>query len=559
MSHQALQSDMSLMNMLWQEKTIDVSRSIAISSQYDIPHIISSAITHCTDIEKYLSPKLHAHFIDPLSISNMRDVRDKILSYLDKKIILFGDYDVDGSASVAMLYTFLHQSKAKNCTFYIPNRFTEGYGPNMHTLSMLTCDLMIFLDCGTNAVKEIEYLLSRKIDVIVIDHHTVKTDMPCIMLNPKTDMHASSDLTNLCTGGLTLMVITALNSILKTADVKSYLGLAAIATVCDIMPLVSFNRLIVKKGLEVLNKNKFLQSLLKTKEITSHTIGFKIGPMLNAGSRMSDSSLATRFLINQNLDDGNTLLALNEERKSLQKIIYENALTQVKNNMSNQSVKYILVYSKTWHKGVIGIVAAKLVEKYSVPAFVGVENDNSIITFSVRSTPRIDISQIIFKAIQSDLFLNGGGHAMAGGFAISKGKINELYGILNDSLSIQSDIHTQYCIYNSNISIFGIHRLKKHLHYLEPTGYGNEHLKFRILGLRLTTLRIIKDEVYHIEFEDLLEQKIHTLCFKSHLIQLINKHARYDLFVSVTLESVILEDAILVKRIHGNARCNRHI
>lgn len=521
-----INKNQSLLLSNWKEVQIDINKSIEISEKYNIPHVISSAITHIDNVESYLNPILKRDFPNPNHIPNIQEAADTIIQYLNKKIIIFGDYDVDGSTSTAILMKYLKNIPNISCDFYIPDRLKEGYGPSIDILSQIQCDLIIFLDCGTNAYKEINYLKSRSIKSIVIDHHMKNDIADTILVNPKED-HI---FCNLCTAGLVLMLIIVLDSKLNIDKAENYLYLAAIGTICDMMPLTDINRLIVKHGIRKLNGHIF-QTIFDLKSISSYHIGFKIGPILNAGSRMGDSSLAARFLISEDKALYDKLSSYNEERKTIQKIIVNNIKIEEKK-------KFILIYDK-WHKGVIGIVASNLVNKYHIPAFVGHIEDN-IVTFSVRSVENIDISQIIFKA--QDILIKGGGHAMAGGFSIYQNNIKHLEQIITEYIQIKI-YKTRY--YNGNISIFGVNRAKKYLHYIEPTGMNNPILIFQIINVRLHTIKEIKAEIFSICFIDILEQTIYTLCFNLELAMKIKKYIKYNIFVSISEQSTILEDAIV--------------
>lgn len=521
-----INKNQSLLRCNWKEVSIDINKSMEISEKYNIPHTISSALTHIDNVESYLEPILKRDFPNPHNIPNIQEAADMIIRHLDKKIIIFGDYDVDGSTSTAMLIRYLTKIPNISCDFHIPDRLKEGYGPSIDILSKIQCDLIIFLDCGTNAYNEINYLKSRFIKSIVIDHHMKNDIADTILVNPKED----NIFCNLCTAGLVLMLIIVLDSKLNIDKGENYLYLAAIGTICDMMPLTGVNRLIVKHGIRKLNGHIF-QIMFNIKAISSYHIGFKIGPILNAGSRMGDSSLAARFLISEDKNLYDKLVLYNEERKTIQKIIINNI--KIKENKT-----FILIYD-TWHKGVIGIVASNLVNKYNIPAFVG-NIENNIITFSVRSVENIDISQIIFKA--KDILIKGGGHAMAGGFSIYKDNIKQLEQIIAEHIKTKM-YKTRY--YNGNISIFGISKAKKYLHYIEPTGMNNPILIFQIINVRLYSIKEIKSEIFSICFIDILEQTLYTLCFNLELAMKIKKHIKYNIFTSLSEQSTILEDAIV--------------
>ena len=516
----------SLLHNVWKEISCNIDKSIEISRRYDIPHIISSIASQKDNPEEYLFPMLKNHFPDPFSVENMQEAVSLIEKHISNRILIFSDYDVDGSTSNAMLYKYLNKLNV-NCNYYIPDRLKEGYGTSIEILKNIQTDLIIFLDCGTNASEEIEYLRSRGIDSLIIDHHIKKRETNCIMINYK----------NLCTAGLVLIFIVAMNTKFRILnDLNEYISLAAMGTICDLVPLIGFNRLIVKKGIDILDNNQVLKDIFNLKRISSYEIAFKIGPVLNAGSRMDDSSLATKFLISYSKEIADKLIELNKQRRTMQSIIWEKIITSSNNNKKN---KFSLLYDRNWHKGIIGIIASKVVEKNNSTAFIGAQDDKEIV-FSARSAGDVDISYVILQALEKKIIIKGGGHRMAGGFSIVEENIDSFKQIVEENINPKEEKTLEY---NGNISILGIQKARKFLHYIEPVGMNNPPLIFKLLNLRLVSKKYIQEYLSSITFKDILENKINLLCTDDKLSTMIKDAIRYDLIISIREHSCMLLDA----------------
>ena len=383
-------------------------------------------------------------FSSPFEIPEMEKAFKRVKAAIDKgeKILIYGDYDVDGTSSVALLYRSFSMIGV-SVSFYIPNRLHEGYGLNKNAIKKIreveTVDLMITCDCGISNFHEIEYANSLGLDVIVTDHHSIPLNPPPSIANcnPKT-LSESHPLHYLPGVGVAFKLAeTILNEYCDDALQRdnylySLLDLVAVGIVADLAPLKSENRILCIRGLEVLAKTKKpgLQKLLdisgSAENGTTEHIGFGIAPRINAAGRLSDAVAAVRLMITEDYVEAEELCAfLDSENLSRQELcnrIFESALVKMSEDMNLSEEKVIVLGDSTWHHGVIGIVASRLVEQFNLPVFImAIEND--ICKGSVRG---VDVGNLdIFHEMQSmqekeNIFLKYGGHKLAAGFSIAK-------------------------------------------------------------------------------------------------------------------------------------------
>ena len=385
---------------------------------------------HCDEVERFLRPRL-AELTDPFEIPEIELAVGRILHAIDKKehVCVYGDYDVDGVSSIAVLCKTLEAYGLKPDSF-IPRRSSEGYGLSDGGLErcLNECgkpDLMISVDCGTVSNEAIAMLKSKGIDTVVVDHHEIGPDgrPDCVALvNPKASGHTHDYL---CAAGVVFKLAHALlkRRSLETFDLKSVLDLVAVATISDIVPLVDENRLLVRHGLRKLENSvrPGLRALLKLTgtegRLSSSDIGFRIGPRLNAAGRMDQPEKALEILMaecsKKALDLADELENFNRNRQQLEQAIFAEAMAMLKDSF-NEPV--IVVGSRSWHAGVVGIVASRLMRLYHKPAFVISIDKNGIGKGSGRSITGISLVEAIGSC--RDHLIAGGGHHMAAGLSI---------------------------------------------------------------------------------------------------------------------------------------------
>ena len=398
-------------------------------------------ITSLDEVEKFLNPSL-SDLHDPFLMQDM----DKAVNRLNKalgrkeKILIYGDYDVDGITSVALVYRYL-QNYYSNVEYYIPTRYEEGYGVSDKSIDFaasLGVSLIIVLDCGIKAVEEIEYAKSKGIDFIICDHHVPDDRLPdaVAILNPKLEgnPYPFKHLSGCGVGFKFMQAFAQSNGLTNSYELDSLLDLVAVSIAADIVPITGENRIMAYYGIKRLNTNPNmgLRSIIKicgmaNKEITISDVIFKIGPRINASGRMQSGMEAVELLVTKDAADayrkGKNIDQYNKDRKELDKRINEeaNAILEDRGEIAS-SRKPIVIYNKDWHKGIIGIVASRLTEIYYKPAVV-LTLSNGLATGSSRSVHGFDI----YKAIEStrDLLENFGGHTYAVGLSLKEENIPE--------------------------------------------------------------------------------------------------------------------------------------
>lgn len=455
--------------------------------------LLTKGINSIEEMDEFLSEKPVKTY-NPYLLHQMDEAVDRIHLALEKKekIVFYGDYDVDGITSVALLIDFFFQA-TKNIDYYIPMRQGEGYGLNREAIHQVKneygADLIITVDCGISAWEEIEYAKTLGMDVIVTDHHTPGDKLPdCIIINPKKE-NCSYPYKNLCGCAVAFKLAQALQVSLNLpkANLNRLLDLVAMATVCDVVPMVDENRTFVKYGLRMINKKQRtgLRVLLEQiemaeKEITIGHIGFMIGPHFNASGRMDDASLGVRLLMTQNEKTAqtiaSTLVALNKERRQIQDQGLEICQNLVDTQYSTDL--FLLVEASDLHEGVIGIIAGRLRDQYYKPVIVLTPSENpGFYTGSGRSVNGFHL----FNELSSiaHLMEKFGGHENACGLTIHRDKIHLLRKELNQR--IQQNLQDEPDLLMKKINIYSevsqatlTEKLIEQLERLEPFGMGNE-------------------------------------------------------------------------------------
>ena len=434
-----------------------------------------------------------------------------------EKIGIFGDYDVDGASSTALLGNYL---KELNLDFdiYIPDRKKEGYGPSIQSFKgFLTkkIKLIFTVDCGTLSFEAIDFAKKNNIDVIVLDHHQSEIKLPNAfsIINPNR-FDDKSNLQNLCAAGVTFMFLVALNRELRIKkwfqnnkinepDLINYLDLVSLGTVCDVVPLTGLNRAFVKQGLKIikLKKNLGIKTLLNICKIESkptiYHLGFMLGPRINAGGRVGKCSHGANLLLNKDPKKSYLLATeldqFNEERKILEANLLQKILDETKKNIDDP---VLILSGKNWHEGVIGIVAARLKDKFNKPVIL-ISLENNIGKASARSITGFDIGSVIISATHEKILIKGGGHKMAGGFSIKIENIDKFkdfvirrFKNINEDISKVKPIYLDDVISPSAINIEFFNKVA----LLSPFGPGNPEPKFAIENLKTINGKIVGEK-----------------------------------------------------------------
>lgn len=401
--------------------------------------LFDRGITTAQQARHFFRPQL-TELHDPFTMNDMQAAVDRLNLAMGRKerIMVYGDYDVDGCTAVALVYKFLQQFYS-NIDFYIPDRYEEGYGISKKGIDFAAqtgVGLIIVLDCGIKAVEEIAYAKSLGIDFIICDHHVPDEVLPCAVaiLNPKRlDNHYPDVNLSGCGVGFKFMQAFAASNGIEFNKLTSLLDLCSVSIASDIVPIMGENRILAYHGLRCLNANPSigLQAIIEVcgladRELTMNDIIFKIGPRINASGRMQNGKEAVELLVEKDyqmaLERAGKINLYNEARKDLDKQMTEEAVEQVKDLPGLDQRRSIVIYNKAWHKGVIGIVASRLTEQYYRPAVVLTLSDG-MATGSARSVSGFDV----YKAVQSceDLLENFGGHTYAAGLTLPVEHIDE--------------------------------------------------------------------------------------------------------------------------------------
>ena len=412
--------------------------------------LIQRGITSVEGARKFFRPDLR-DLHDPFLLPDM----DKAVSRIEKalgnkeRILVYGDYDVDGTTAVALVYKFLRKFTT-NLDYYIPDRYDEGYGISEQGIdyaSETDVKLIIALDCGIKAIEKIEYAKEKCIDFIICDHHMPDDTLPdavAVVDAKRTDSTYPYEHLSGCGVGFKLIQAFALSNKIKFSELYDLLDLVAVSVASDIVPITGENRILTYYGLRQLNSNPSLGLKgiidicgLNGKTLTISDIVFKIGPRINASGRMMNGKEAVDLLlvnsIEEAIEKSHNIDHYNDNRRELDKRITDEANTFIDEFIDMGEQKSIVVYDENWHKGVIGIVASRLTEKYHRPAVV-LTKSNDLITGSARSVMGFDV----YKAIESckDILENFGGHTYAAGLSLREENLQEFKSRF-EALSIQ--------------------------------------------------------------------------------------------------------------------------
>ena len=444
------------------------------------------------DTEAFLKASLK-DLPDPSTLVDMDLASARLADAIERKerILVFGDYDVDGACSSAIMTRFIRMA-GHDCTAYIPDRAEDGYGPSQSAFDKCRpedYDLVIFVDCGT-ASREI--LDPLEPDVIVVDHHKQQGDLPFVhaCVNPHRD-DDRSDLGMMCAAGLVFLLAVATRRTLRAReffkgtqpDLRELLDLAALATVSDVVPLVGVSRILVACGLQVMKAGPStgvaaLMAVAGVEEPSAGRIGFGLGPRINAAGRVGGGSMSEEGALGYELlvcrDAGRAgeiaarLNALNAERQSVEKTVLEQAMEQAA-EQAEKGARIVCVASENWHQGVIGIVAGRLREKFGVPAIVGAIVDGKV-KGSGRSVPGFDLGSVIIEANKRGIIEGGGGHAMACGLSCKQSGWDEFVSFANDR-AVWSEQEVAVDCRKPALDVF-IEDIEA-LEMMEPMGQGN--------------------------------------------------------------------------------------
>lgn len=434
-----------------------------------------------------------------------------------RKTVIYGDYDVDGTTGSSLLYLFLKELGAE-VDVYIPHRVQEGYGLNLKALEHLKSqnyELVVTVDNGISSVEEAQRAREIGLDLVIIDHHQVPPQVPFAkaILNPK-QIACEYPFKELAAVGVVFQFCLAFRKHLRgrgfftlkpEPNLKKYLDLVVLGTIADMVPLLGLNRVLVRQGLEILSqsKNIGIQALKEVSgingEVTPGQVGFRLGPRINAAGRLDSAKLGFDLLTTTNPEQAKQLAqkldAANQERQELQKRTVEEACKKIERGDFLQGKKSILVFDSSWHVGVIGIVASKLVDLYHLPSIVGVQEDGGV-RCSARSISGLDLYQALCESSQH--LQKFGGHKQAAGLHFELGKNEAFWESFDQSvrkqLSSEEDFQAQIR-FDAELEPSQINEaFMEELQKLEPFGQGNPEPVFWSNQYRLKNQRVVGEK-----------------------------------------------------------------
>ena len=401
------------------------------------------------DYFDYVSPKIKNLMPNPKIFLDMEKGALRLLRAIEQKetIAIFADYDVDGTVSAALISLWLSNFSIEP-KVYIPDRESEGFGPNSEAMNKLSLknSLIICVDCGTDSEAAIREATNRGADVIVIDHHRSETFSKAAyaVINPNR-FDEKNIFPYLCAAGVVFIFLVEMNSIIPEKNIlninlMSYLNLVSLATIADVVPLIGLNRAFVKQGLKIFQSRlclkMFGEHFKLLQNLNEETIAFQVAPRLNASGRIESAFLTYQFLTaidpHKIEECINKMEAANKERKALETIILSSAIQQISNAESQKP--YTLVKAKGWHKGVIGIIASRLKDLYG-GLCVAISIDGDTGHGSIRSTEQIDLTEILQELKYRDVLISGGGHKQAAGFSLLIDRLNEFDKVVTNHIS----------------------------------------------------------------------------------------------------------------------------
>ena len=507
----------------WILKKFDQEKIIYLKDNFSLDEITAKLLVlrniKKEDIKSFLNPSIKNFLPNPNTLLDMEKSSLRTLKAISnkEKIGVFGDYDVDGATSTALLGRYFDELKL-NYEIYIPDRKTEGYGPSIKAFKQLienNVKIIFTVDCGTLSFDAIDYAKKMNIDVIVLDHHQSEINLPNAysVINPNR-IDDKSNLQYLCAAGVAFMFLVSKNKHLRLNDwfnknlieepnLINYLDLVSLGTVCDVVPLIGLNRAIVKQGLKILKakKNLGLKTLLDICKIevnpSIYHLGYILGPRINAGGRVGKCSHGANLLLNSDPKEvyrlATELNQYNNERKMLEKDLVEKILVKSQVNLKDP---VLILEGKNWHEGIIGIVAARLKDKFNKPTIIISINGN-VGKASARSIIGFDIGSAIIAATQEKILLKGGGHKMAGGFSINISNIEKFkqfifrkFKKINESLSEKRPLFLDSKIAPSAVNL----EFYDKVNVLSPFGSGNPEPKFIVEDLKPMNSKIVGDK-----------------------------------------------------------------
>jgi len=490
----------SLTGRRWIWREAEDRIGLGIAQRLGLPEILGRLLAvrgvDADAAADYLDPRLRALLPDPSALADMDVAAQRLADAVraGETVAVFGDYDVDGACSGALLVLLL---RGLGCTVlpYVPDRLAEGYGPNLAALRALTArgaTLIVCVDCGTAAGEVLSALDGA--DVVVLDHHKADGPTPAVVatVNPNR-LDCASGLSMLCAAAIAFLTAVAAVRVLRRSgffatrsepDLMRLLDLVALATVCDVMPLTGLNRALVTQGLKVMARRERpgIAALLEVAQAKGRpntaTLGFALGPRINAAGRISEADLGLRLLLCEDMVEARglaaTLDAVNRQRQQVEATMLDAALQAAEAQIAAGHAA-VLVSGAQWHPGVVGIVAGRIKERFNRPACVAGVADG-VAKGSGRSVAGLDLGAAVIAARQAGILATGGGHAMAAGFSLHVEQMAAFHAFLDDRLAAAAALPSAADLaVEGTLAVPGCTtEMAMQLARLAPFGNGNE-------------------------------------------------------------------------------------
>jgi single-stranded-DNA-specific exonuclease len=456
----------SALGRLWVERcgAAEGSIALAIAQTHGLPDILARVLAGrgvgIHETEGFLNPRLRDLMPDPHVLTDMEAAASRLADSVirSEKVAIFGDYDVDGACSAALLAEYLRACGIASA-IHIPDRITEGYGPNVDAIRALKqqgADILVTVDCGTASIEPLAEAKRLGLDPIVLDHHQAPEQLPeaLAIVNPNRQDDLSG-LGYLCAAGVVFLFLVALNRTLRARgffqnraepDLMGSLDLVGLATVADVVPLTGLNRAFVRQGLAIMRSRRRigLAALFDTAGLAGAPeawhLGYLVGPRINAGGRIGDAALGSRLLLAEDPVQAGRIAAeldrLNRERQAIEVVAVQEAEAQAMMALEKSPDQAVLVTaSAEWHPGVVGLISARTKERFRRPAFAFTLNPDGTATGSGRSVPGVDLGHAVRAAVEAGIAIKGGGHTMAAGVTIRATDLDRFLGFVTDRLS----------------------------------------------------------------------------------------------------------------------------
>ena len=534
----------SLSGRRWRQRAVDDRLGLALAQRLGVPEILGRVLAgrgvEPESAERFLNPTLRDQLPDPSGFMDMDAAVARLVRAIEggELIALFGDYDVDGATSAALLRRFLRAVGAR-VVFYVPDRLKEGYGPNAPALLKLKAEgasVAVTVDCGITAHAPLAAAAEAGLDVVVIDHHLGEPSLPraVAVVNPnRFDERSPHGM--LAAVGVAFLLAVGLNRALRQRgwyagkrepDLTELLDLVALGTICDVVPLTGVNRALVLQGLKVMQRlgNTGIAALAAVagvgERIDTYHAGFILGPRVNAGGRVGRADAGTRLLSTEDAGEARALAealdAWNAERRQIEAKVLEEAMAAVERESAALPIAFAA--SEGWHPGVIGIVAGRLKDRYNRPACV-VALESGIGKGSGRSVAGFALGAAVIAARQAGLLINGGGHAMAAGFTVAEEKVAALRDFLAARVYAEAgpeglvpDLGVDGALMPAAATPEFVTQLER----LAPFGAGNAEPRFAFPGLRVMRADLVGNaHVRLILGEPAGGQRLKAIAFRS--------------------------------------------